>query len=122
MQLISQVIYICNGDGIGTGLVIGFPNTFYMETNFQISLHIKTQNGFKTYGSFDLGLDREQATAIVEQFKGTDDLSENSILYMDFTEVRNGIPFPVRILHCTLDDIAYNTRIITRDVFKNISL
>jgi hypothetical protein len=41
---------------------------------------------------------------------------------MDFTEVKNDIPLPVRILHCTLDDIAHNTRIITRDVFKNLSL
>jgi hypothetical protein len=93
-----------------------------METNFQISLHIKTPAGFKTYGSFDLGSDKQQATAIVEQFKGMDNLSEHSILYMYFTEVRNGIPFPVRILHCTLDDIAYNTRIITRNVFTNLSL
>ncbi|WP_428327843.1 hypothetical protein [Mucilaginibacter sp.] len=93
-----------------------------METNYQISLHIKTPAGFETYGNFDLGKDREQAMAIVEQFKGTDDLSEQSILYMDFTEVQNGIPLPVRILHCTLDDIAHNVRIITRDLFKNLSL
>jgi hypothetical protein len=93
-----------------------------METFFQISLHIKTPAGFKTYGNFDLGSNREQANAIIEQLKGTDDISEKSILYMDFTEVKNDIPLPVRILHCTLDDIAHNTRIITRDVFKNLSL
>ncbi len=93
-----------------------------METNFQISLHIKTPSGFETYGGFDLGSDREQAMAIFKQLKGTDDLSEHSILYMDFTEVQNGIPLPVRILHCTLDDIAYNVRIITKDLFKNLGL
>lgn len=93
-----------------------------METKFQISLHIKTPAGFETYGNFDLGPNPEQAMAIVEQFKGTDNISANSILYIDFTEVQNGIPLPLRILHCTLDDIAYNTRIITRDIFKNLSL
>ena len=93
-----------------------------METKFQISLHIKTPAGIETYGNFDIGSDREQAMAIVEQFKGTDELSEHSILYMDFSEVKNGIPLPVRIMHCTLDDIAYNVRIITRDLFKNFSL
>ena len=93
-----------------------------METNFQISLHMKTPAGFETYGNFDLGSDREQAMAIVEQFKGTDELSENSILYMDFTEVQEGVPLPVTILHCTLDDLTYNIRIITRDIFKNFSL
>ncbi len=93
-----------------------------METNFQISLHIKTPAGFETYGNFDLGSNREQAMAIAAQFKGTDNISANSILYMDFTEVQNGIPLPVRIMHCTLDDITYNIRIITRDIFKNLSL
>ena len=93
-----------------------------METNYQISLHIKTPAGFETYGNFDLGADREQAVTIVEQFKGTENISEKSILYMDLTEIQNGIPLPQKILHCTLDDIVYNIRIITRDVFKNLSL
>ncbi|WP_461450380.1 hypothetical protein [Mucilaginibacter sp.] len=93
-----------------------------METRFQISLHMKTPSGFETYGNFDLGSDREQAMAIVEQFKGAEDLSQQSILYMDLTEVQDGVPLPVRILHCTLDEMVYNVRIITRDVFKNLSL
>lgn len=93
-----------------------------METLFQISLHVKTPSGFETYGTFDLGHDREQALAIFSQLKGTPELDLNSVLYMDFAAVRDGIPFPIEILHCTLDDIAYNARIITRDVFKNHSL
>ena len=93
-----------------------------METFYQISLHIKTPKGFETYGKFDLGSERNQAAAILEQLKGTDDISEHSILYMDFTKIQNGIPLPVGIMHCTLDDIAYNVRIITRDIFKNLSL
>lgn len=93
-----------------------------MESKFQISLLIKTPAGFETYGNFDLGANRQRATAIVEQLKGTENISEHSILYMDFTEIQNGIPLPVRIVHCTLDDIAYNVRIITRDIFKNLSL
>ena len=65
-----------------------------MENLFQISMHIKTPGGFETYGRFDLGSDREQATTIVGQLRGTDDIAEHSILYMDFTEIRNGIPLP----------------------------
>jgi hypothetical protein len=34
----------------------------------------------------------------------------------------DGIPLPIRIRHCTIDDIAINARIITRDVFKNLAL
>jgi len=93
-----------------------------METFYKISLNIKTPTGFESYINFELGSDREKADAIVEQLKGTDDITENTVIYMDFTEVEDGIPLPVKMLHCTLDDIAYNVRIITRDIFKNLNL
>ncbi|MDB4919679.1 hypothetical protein [Mucilaginibacter sp.] len=93
-----------------------------MKTTYYISLNIKTPGGFETYGSFCLGNEREKAAAIFNQLKGSDDFSEKSILHMDFTEMRDGIPLPVKILHCTIDDIAVNARIITRDIFKNRSL
>jgi hypothetical protein len=93
-----------------------------MKTLFQISLHIKTPSGFETYGTFDLGEDRQQATEIFNQLKGTPDIALNSVLYMDLSEIRDGIPIPIEVRHCTLEDIAYNARIITRDVFKNWSL
>jgi hypothetical protein len=93
-----------------------------METKYYIDLHIKTPKGFETYGTFHLGDDRKKAEAIFCQLKGTDEVSGQSILHMDFTEKRDGIPLPVKILHCTIDDIAVNSRIITRDVFKNLAL
>ena len=93
-----------------------------METLFQISLLIKTPSGFETYGTFDLGHDRVQAMEIFNQLKGTPEVAPHSVLYMDLSEIRDGIPLPLEIRHCTLDDIAYNARVITRDVFKNLSL
>jgi hypothetical protein len=93
-----------------------------METQFQISLYIKTPSGFETYGTFELGHDHSQALAIFGQLKGTPEIAPHSVLYMDLSEIRNGIPMPIEIRHCTLDEIAYNARIITRDVFKNLSL
>jgi hypothetical protein len=93
-----------------------------MESVFYVSLHIKTLSGFETYGTFELGDDREEASMIFSQLKGNENVTEKSILHMDFTEVQNGIPLPLKILHCTLDDVAANTKIITRDVFKNKGL
>ena len=93
-----------------------------MDSLFQISLNLKTPSGFETYGTFDLGADREQALAIFGELKGTPEIAKNSILYMDFSEIRDGIPMPIEIMHCTLDEIAYNARIITREIFKNLSL
>jgi hypothetical protein len=93
-----------------------------METLFQISLHIKTPSGFETYGTFDLGRDREQALDIFHQLKGTADIAPHSVLYMDLSAIRDGLPLPMEIRHCTLEEIAYNARVITRNVFKNLSL
>jgi hypothetical protein len=93
-----------------------------METKYYIDLHIRTPEGFETYGSFYLGNDREKTEAIFRQLKGAEDISEKSILHMDFTEMKKGISLPLQILHCTINDIAVNSRIITRDVFKNLAL
>ncbi|MGZ3874871.1 MAG: hypothetical protein ACXVJD_18265 [Mucilaginibacter sp.] len=93
-----------------------------MEKTYYIDLLIKTPQGFETYGNFQLGTDRNKALAIFSRLKGTSEVSEKSILHMDFTEMTNGVPLPANILHCTIDDIAVNIRIITREVFKNLAL
>ncbi|MDB5024455.1 MAG: hypothetical protein JWP78_2210 [Mucilaginibacter sp.] len=89
---------------------------------YYVSLHIKTPVGFLTYGSFELGTDRKKATTIFRELKGTDEISESSILHLDFTELEEGIPLPIQVLHCTIDEIAENVRIITREVFKELAL
>lgn len=93
-----------------------------METVYYLGLHIKTPNGFETFSKFYLGNDRNKANAILSQLHGTDELDENSILNMDFTELRSGIPLPIKFLHCIIEDIAVNSKIITREVFKNLAL
>jgi hypothetical protein len=65
-----------------------------MDNLFQISLHLKTPSGFATYGTFDLGTDREQALAIFKELQGTAEIVQNSILYMDFSEIKDGVPYP----------------------------
>ena len=93
-----------------------------METIYYIDLHIQTPKGFETYGTFYLGNNREKANAIFNELHGTDEIGENSILHIDFTEIQDGIPLPIKILHCTIEDIAINSKIITREVFKNLAL
>ena len=93
-----------------------------MEKAYYIDLHLQTPQGFEIYGTFQLGKHREKALAIFSQLRGTDVVSKKSILHMDLTEMTDGVPLPIRILHCTIDDVAVNTRTITRDVFKNLAL
>jgi hypothetical protein len=93
-----------------------------MEKRYQISLHIKTPTGFETFGTFELGNDREQALSIYSQLQGTPDIGPASVLYMDISEISDGIPLPVAVMHCTLEELAYNTKIITREVFKYLAI
>lgn len=93
-----------------------------METLFFISLNIKTISGIDSYATYNLGENREKAEAIFAQLKGSPELSHNTVLTMDFTEMKDGIPFPLKMLDCTFGDVVYNTKIITRELFKNLNL
>lgn len=93
-----------------------------MNNFFYISLNIKTLSGFDSYATYSLGTDMEKAAAIFNQLKGTSDLSNKTILTMDLTEMKDGIPFPLKMLECTFQDVTYNTKVITREIFKNLNL
>lgn len=93
-----------------------------MENILYISLNITTVSGIDSYATFYLGEDKEKAAAIFSQLKGSSNLSNQTVLTMDFTVMRNGISFPITMLDCTFWDVVYNTKIITRELFKNLNL
>lgn len=93
-----------------------------MENLFYITLSIKTIAGIDSYATYNLGDNEEKAMAIFKQLKGTSDLSDQSVLTMDLTVTNDGIPLPIKMLDCAFDDVIYNTKIITREIFKNLNL
>ncbi|MDB5127274.1 hypothetical protein [Mucilaginibacter sp.] len=94
-----------------------------MKRTYHISLNIKTPDGgFEAYGRYELGSDKAFARMLFEQLKGDEGVFERSVLHMDLTEVENGIPFVQAVRHCTLDELADNTRRITCGVFKRFAL
>lgn len=93
-----------------------------MEPVYQISLNLKTLNGFETYGSFFLGKKAEFAENTFNLLQGEEDVSEQSVISMDLTKQQDGIPLPVKIKHCTLEQLAVNIKVITKEVFKELNL
>ncbi|HSD08308.1 hypothetical protein [Flavobacterium sp.] len=93
-----------------------------MEHLFLISFNIKTPSGFESYVTFNLGEKGDKAKAIFDMLNGSLELSDKTILTMDFTEMKDGIPLPIKMLDCTLDQVIDNTKIITRELFKNLNL
>lgn len=93
-----------------------------MENYFYISLNIKTFSGIDSYATYNIGGDREKANQIFSQLRGSKPLSDQTVLTMDLTQINDGIPFPIKMLGCTFDEVAYNTKVITREIFKSLNL
>jgi len=93
-----------------------------METSFEISLNMKTAKGLITYASFYLGSDQRFAKRLFDLMQGEKEIKENSVISMDLTRRQEGIPYPISILHCNWEHLAHNTKIITKEVFKELNL
>ncbi len=93
-----------------------------METTFYIQLNMKTIAGYEAFGKFTLGKDRQLATNVFNQLKGTRQVDESAVLYVDLIEEKDGLPINLEIMSCKLAEIAENTKIITKELFKSINL
>ncbi len=89
-----------------------------METQFYITLTLKTCKGLEPFAKFFIGNDRSKAHAIFRKLQGTDEVNEKNILYLDFIETGNGLPVNLKMTSCTLKQLAENCEIITKEVFK----
>jgi len=91
-------------------------NTFY------ILISMRTREGFESFGKYNLGNNRKTATAIFRQLKGSPDVDLKAMLTMEFEETVNGLPVNLQMVACTLEELAYNTRIIVKETFKLLNL
>ena len=88
---------------------------------FYILISVRTREGFESFGKYNLGNNRKTATAIFRQLKGSPDLDQ-TMLTMELEETVNGLPVNLQILACTLEELAYNTKIIVKETFKFLNL
>jgi hypothetical protein len=93
-----------------------------MRTQFFIALNIKTGAGPETIARFRIGNNLEQAYHIFYLLKGDDTVSETNIFYLDFMEMKDGLPVNLKMIGCTLDQLAENCRIIAKELFMLSSL
>jgi hypothetical protein len=86
--------------------------------NFYIGLNIKTSDGFQTFGKFFLGSDIRFADNIFRKMKGTKKITKDTIINLELTETKNELPQNIQMISCTLEELAENCKIITREIFK----
>jgi len=94
----------------------------YQQQSFYIKCTLKTINGFECFGKFYIGNDREFAESIFKKLKGNEEVDENNILQLDFIESRQNLPVNLKMLHCSLDEMTENSRMITKEMFKYYNL
>jgi len=93
-----------------------------MNTQFYIAFSFKANEDYKSFAKFFIGNNREIAYAIFKKLKGSDEVNEMSVLFMDFIETWEGLPKNLKVKSCTLQELSENCSIITRELFKFANL
>jgi len=93
-----------------------------MCKEYRITLHARTTEGFDTFGEFFIGNDRQAAKELFDQLKGSGEDVEDGLLIMELREINRNLPFDIQMKNCTLDQLADNCRLITKNQFKTVTL
>ena len=89
-----------------------------MKTQYYILLSIKTPTGFEYFGQYDFGDDRNAAYTLFENLSGKSEPDDQTLLHIDQMETVNDLPVKVNTICCTLEELATNTKLITREIFR----
>lgn len=93
-----------------------------METKLEISLNMKRCKGIETYGCFDIGGDLNFALELFDSLEGSKQVSPESVMTVDLVKREHGIPYPLALKHCTLEQLGTNVKHITKELFKRVNL
>lgn len=91
-------------------------------STYYIVLNIRTGSGFECVGKFCLGNNRKTASSIFDSLKGNRNVNEQTILTLDLMELVNELPLSIQMITCTLEELAENCKIITRETFKRFNV
>jgi len=93
-----------------------------MINTFYIVLNMRTPSGFEAYGRFEVGSDRLFAEQLFGQLHGTASVNDTDILHVDLMELKDGLPVNIQVISCSVNEIAVNCKLITKELFKRINL
>jgi len=88
------------------------------DNYYMINLCVRTADGPKPFGNFNLGKNRQSATELFRRLKVSSELDVHDMLYIEFTEMLNGLPINIDIVSCDLQELGINCMLITQEVFR----
>lgn len=83
-----------------------------------MQLGCRTLKGFENFARFELGCDRDFAYSLFGELEGTTDTSETDSLTIELIEAKGGLPYNLKILSCTLDQLGSNCRRLSKEIVK----
>lgn len=93
-----------------------------MTEQFKITVDMKVAAGYMEYGLFLLNTSLPQAQAIFEQLAGIAYTNHEGILRLSLVRPASLPNEVLAIKYCTLNELGYNSRVITREIFKCYNL
>lgn len=91
-------------------------------TTYYILINIKTADGFESIGKFFIGNNKAMSYALFHLLKGSSEINDDTVLTMELMETVHQLPLNLQIIGCTLEELADNCRIITKETFRNMNL
>jgi hypothetical protein len=93
-----------------------------MAEEYLIMFHTKSGEELETFGEFFVGEDDEAATNLFSSFQGSTDNSTAALLFVELRKMFRGLPVDSKMIHCTLEELAINCKLIAREAFRQRSL
>jgi hypothetical protein len=92
------------------------------QSGFYVIVNLKAGKNYESYAKFFIGNKKSAAETIFQKLKGSKDVSEKNMLQLELTEISKGLPLNINLLSCTLEELAENCKIITKELFKQMNL
>jgi hypothetical protein len=92
------------------------------KTSFHIVLNMRTCTGIQSFGRFFLGSRKDFADGIFSRLMGKRNVTDKTVLYLELTETFNDLPVNMNFLSCTLEELALNCKMITKETFRLINM
>lgn len=89
-----------------------------METAFSITVTLNLKHKKLPYGKFSLGRDKVSSMEIFSMLKGRDGSEHSCSIQMDLTQEITGLPVPIGMIHCSLEELKENVSVISREIFR----
>ena len=76
----------------------------------------------ESFARFYIGNKDELARYLFDKLKGSGEEIDDCILQMDLMETQNNLPVNIKVIGCTLEEMAENCKVITKEAFKIFTL